>query len=87
MIKWKTESEIDNAGFNLKRAESESGAYVQINSSLIPAKGSDTEGSMYVYNDRNIQAGKTYYYILEDVELDGDINSNGPILATPRKFK
>lgn len=87
MIKWKTESETDNAGFNLKRAESESGEYVQINSSLIPAKGSDTEGSTYVYNDRDIQAGKTYYYILEDVELDGDINSNGPILATPKKVK
>jgi len=40
-----------------------------------------------VYNDRDIQAGKTYYYILEDVELDGDINSNGPILATPKKVK
>jgi len=36
-VEWKTESEVDNAGFNVWRAEFE-----KINASLIPAKGSPT---------------------------------------------
>ena len=34
-----TESEIDNKGFNLWRAEAADGSYAQINRSLIPAQG------------------------------------------------
>ena len=38
IITWPTESEIDNAGFNLYRSESENGEFTKINSSLIPAQ-------------------------------------------------
>ena len=31
ILQWSTESEIDNAGFNLYRSESEDGEYVKIN--------------------------------------------------------
>jgi len=41
---WATESEVDNAGFNLYGADSPGGPWVQINTGLIPAKGSATRG-------------------------------------------
>ena len=39
ILKWETESEANNAGFNIYRAESENGEYIKINSELIPGEG------------------------------------------------
>jgi hypothetical protein len=47
ILEWSTESEIDNVGFNIYRAESEDGNYIKINDSLIPAQGSPTQGASY----------------------------------------
>ena len=46
ILNWSTESEIDNAGFNLYRSEPEDGELPKINSSLIPANGSSTQGAI-----------------------------------------
>ncbi len=43
---WSTESEIDNAGFNIYRAASENGEYTKINGALIHAQGSSTQGAV-----------------------------------------
>ena len=84
MLTWITESEIDNAGFNLYRAEAEDGEYVKINSSLIPAQGSPTQGATYQFIDGNVQNRKTYYYKLEDIDLNGKSAMHGPVGAMPR---
>ncbi|MCX5903334.1 MAG: hypothetical protein NTV89_07650, partial [Proteobacteria bacterium] len=60
IMTWKTESEVNNAGFNIYRAETEDGDYVKINASLIPAKGSTTEGANYRYIDQTAKRGTTY---------------------------
>jgi len=83
ILTWKTESEINNAEFNIYRAESEAGEYVKINSSLIPAKGSATEGANYRYIDLTTKSGTTYYYKLEDVDMSGIATMHGPVSATP----
>jgi parallel beta-helix repeat protein len=83
-LEWKTESEIDNAGFNLYRAESENGQYTKINASLIPAKGSSTQGASYEFTDTNVQNRKTYYYKLEDIDLSGKSTMHGSVIAMPR---
>ena len=83
-IKWLTESEIDNAGFNIYRAESEDGEYIKINTSLIPAKGSSTQGASYEFIDTNVQNRKTYYYKLEDIDTSGISTFHGPVKAVPR---
>jgi hypothetical protein len=46
-LQWATESEIDNAGFNPYRAESEDGKYIRINKSLIPAIVFPTKDASY----------------------------------------
>jgi hypothetical protein len=83
---WSTESEIDNAGFNLYRAEAENGEYARINTSLIPAKGSSTQGASYEFVDKDVKNRKTYYYKLEDIDLNGTATMHGPVSATPRWF-
>ncbi|MCX5887217.1 MAG: hypothetical protein NT096_15120 [Proteobacteria bacterium] len=84
ILEWVTESEIDNAGFNLYRAESEDGEYVKINPSLIPAKGSPTQGATYQFIDDDVKNHRTYYYKLEDVDLNGTNTMHGPVSAEPR---
>jgi hypothetical protein len=84
IINWATESEIDNAGFNIYRSESEDGKYVKINAKLIPAKGSPVKGALYEFVDGGVKNTKTYYYKLEDVDLKGTSTLHGPVSATPR---
>jgi hypothetical protein len=81
---WETGAEVDNAGFNLYRSDTESSGYVKINSSLIPAKGSASKSASYAYVDTNVQNRKTYYYKLEDIGLNGSSTMHGPVSATPR---
>jgi len=87
ILKWTTESEIDNAGFNLYRAESEKGEYAKINSSLIPADGTATSGATYHYIDNEVRNRKTYYYKLEDIDLNGTSTMHGPVSAEPRRVR
>ena len=82
LITWETASEIDTAGYHISRSISESGPYEQINESLIPAKGSPTQGASYKFVDRNVEPGKTYYYKLEDVDSSGSRSFHGPVSAT-----
>ncbi|MBI5375432.1 MAG: SBBP repeat-containing protein [Candidatus Schekmanbacteria bacterium] len=68
LLTWQTATEIDNLGFNVLRSESESGPYTKINKKLIKSKGSSTKGASYKLKDKNIEAGKTYWYKLEDID-------------------
>jgi len=82
-IRWATESEIDNAGFNIYRAE-ENGDYIKLNNGIISAQGSSTTGASYEFVDIRVQNRKTYSYKLEDIDLNGAARVHGPVDATPR---
>ena len=72
-VNWDTVSEINNAGFNLYRATSPDGPWIKLNSSVIPSQNpGSSEPASYQYQDAyQLTAGATYYYVLEDVGLDG----------------
>ncbi|MBI5375841.1 MAG: SBBP repeat-containing protein [Candidatus Schekmanbacteria bacterium] len=82
LITWQTATEIDNLGFNILRSETADGEYVKINKKLIKAKGSSTKGASYKFKDKNIEAGKTYFYKLEDID-----SSTGPNLSDAVKVE
>ena len=86
ILKWTTASEIDNAGFNLYRAEAENGTYVKLNSSLIPAEGTSTSGASYQFIDEGVKNRTTYFYKLEDIGLNGTSTMHGPVSAEPRRI-
>lgn len=77
-VKWKTETEIDNIGFNVWR----SGKYKKINKKLIPAKGSATNGAEYQFQDKNVSSKKEYDYILEDIDMKSGSTLHGPVSSS-----
>ena len=83
ILKWTTESEISNAGFNIYRSESEDGKYIKVNDLLISSEGSPTEGAKYFFIDKNLKNRLTYFYKLEDIDLNGSSTFHGPLKATP----
>jgi len=82
LLSWETATELDNLGFNLYRAGSPDGALVRLNKRLIPsqAPGSAT-GASYSFLDETAAAGQTYYYWLEDVDVNGLATKDGPVDA------
>jgi len=81
IVEWSTESEVNLAGFNIYRSGSPDGPYVKLNDTLIPAAPDPIAGGNYSYTDATAEPGVTYYYQLEDVELDGKATMHGPIVA------
>ncbi len=79
IVEWRTASELDTVGFNLYRSTNSDGAYEQVNAAIIPASPDPWAGGDYSYIDEKVQGGVVYYYLLEDVALDGSVNRHGPI--------
>jgi hypothetical protein len=79
-LKWKTETETENAGFNVWRADN----FVKINYALIPALGSSVSGSEYDFVDQWVLYGKRYFYLIEDIDNNGISTFHGPVKAVPR---
>jgi hypothetical protein len=71
-VKWQTTSEIDTAGFILKRSETKDGLYTVITERLIPATGSSIAGASYSYRDNQVDSGKHYFYQLVEIDLDNN---------------
>jgi len=82
-VTWKTETEMNTAGFNLYRGLSPEGPFdTKVNDGLIPPSADSLTGGDYSYIDRTAQTGVTYYYELQEVERSGAINKFGPISVT-----
>lgn len=71
-VRWTTESELDNAGFNIYRSETREGEYKQVNTELIEGAGTTGERSNYSWVDQTAKPGVVYYYQIEDVSFAGD---------------
>ena len=79
-VEWKTETEMNTAGFNLYRGESPDGPFdVKVNSELIPPSEDPLTGKAYTYVDETALPGVTYYYQLQEIEKNGQTNFYGPI--------
>lgn len=83
LLTWETAEELNNLGFNLYRAEDLQGPKVQVNSKLIPSQNpGGTSGAVYEFLDRQVVAGKNYYYWLEDIDFRLLSTLYGPITVT-----
>ena len=72
VIQWTTESEVDNAGFNILRSQKRTGEFKRINAQLIPGAGTTAERNTYTWTDTTAKPNVVYYYQIEDVSLDGE---------------
>jgi uncharacterized delta-60 repeat protein len=82
-LTWETASELDNQGFNLWRNSSPDGPAEQLNSALIPSQApGSSQGFAYTWEDTDVVSGRTYWYWLEDVDLNGTTTLHGPVSVT-----
>ena len=70
-IQWTTESELDNAGFNIYRSTTKNGHFVKVNPKLIKGAGSTGEQNDYSWIDETAKPGVEYYYRIEDISFSG----------------
>ncbi len=71
VITWETQSELNNAGFYIKRSQQRTSKFVAVNPTMIPGAGTTSEKQTYTYTDTTAQPNIVYYYQIEDVSLDG----------------
>ena len=73
VIRWTTESELDNAGFNILRSETRDGQFTKLNEQMIAGQGTTSERTAYDFVDKTAKPNVVYYYQIQDVSLDGDV--------------
>jgi hypothetical protein len=81
-LRWHTETETDNFGFNVLRSTSISGQRVRLNELVIPGHGTTVVPQDYSFVDETTRAGNTYYYYLEDLDYSGQRGLSGPVAVS-----
>ena len=86
---WQTQSETNNAGWNIYRGETnealsnEETYLLNLSLGLIPGAGTTSEPTEYSFEDFfPISQGNTYFYWLESVDYSGESEIYGPISLT-----
>ena len=67
-LHWKTETEVNNYGFEIERSD-ENSDWVVIN--FVKGSGNSNSPKNYLYNDVSVSQSGTYYYRLKQIDNDG----------------
>lgn len=76
---WRTSTELNNAGFHIERSE-DGRNFAPI--AWVDGSGTTTSPKDYYYDDKDLRSGKTYYYRLRQVDIDGSIEVSPTVSAT-----
>ena len=83
VLTWRTESEIDNLGFHVWRAEQEAGPFTCLTSQRIPGAGTSTAPRDYFFRDTDVISEQLYYYYIEAVDAGGFVQKSSVVAAQP----
>jgi hypothetical protein len=70
LLRWVTESEVDNLQFNLYRSVSAESSYERI--AVITGRGNSSERKEYQWRDNSVEPNRTYWYRISDVSIKGE---------------
>ncbi|RKU37634.1 hypothetical protein C6495_01430, partial [Candidatus Poribacteria bacterium] len=93
VVTWTTESEVDNAGFNLRRSLQRDSGYTLLNPALIAGAGTTGERQTYTFIDTSAKPGVEHYYQIEEVSFGGKPETllmrrlRGPVSPAHRALK
>ncbi len=79
LLKWGTNSESNNYGFQVYRSADADGPYQLLSQEIIQGAVNSTEHREYSYLDEQVEANKTYYYKLADLDREGGVRFHGPV--------
>lgn len=90
-LAWRTETESGAFGFYVYRSDSPNGKMVCVNKeNPLLAAGTTTTPQEYVFFDLDVEDGKTFYYKLEQMDLDGTRNwivgDPEPVSGVPKEL-
>ena len=71
ILKWTTESEVDNAGFYIYRSETKDGKFKVVNPTMVQGAGTTGKRNNYTWTDTTAKPNTVYYYRIEDVSHAG----------------
>lgn len=83
VVTWETASEVNTAGFNVYRGPSAEGPWTRANTALIPPSSDPVRGGQYEFRDTSANPGETYFYLLEEIELNGASTRYPPTQLAP----
>jgi len=85
ILKWVTQSEVNNLGFQIYRSEAKDGNYTKID--FVSGAGSTAMPTDYQFTDKEVESRKTYFYYLEDVDIAGEKSKSDivEVVVTPSK--
>ena len=73
LVRWVTESELNNAGFNILRSEKRDSEFTKVH--YVAGKGTTSERSLYEWKDTSAKPNVVYYYQIQDISLDGKVTT------------
>jgi hypothetical protein len=76
LLRWKTESEINNLGFNVYRSTQLDGDYVKVTPTFIAGAGTAGTPHEYSFTDEDVVVGNTYYYYITDMDFSGNTSKS-----------
>jgi hypothetical protein len=80
-LSWSTASEVDNYGFLVLRGDLEEGPFKVMTPKVIPGAGTSDLPNQYHWEDVDVVSGRTYYYYLESVSLQGVKEKFSPVVS------
>jgi hypothetical protein len=87
LLKWQTESEVNNLGFIIHRSTNNDSNMTEIAHYLtcndLKGSGSSSTTSSYSFRDITVYNGKKYFYRLSDVDINGNITTHSTVLGIP----
>ena len=93
-LSWKTQSEVDNAGFNILREKAGTGSFKLISSytsdDSLRGLGTNSTGRSYDFTDNQVVSGATYRYKIQSVSTNGgttkDLSTLSVTVDVPKTY-
>ena len=73
VVRWITESELNNAGFNILRSNKRDGEFTKVH--YVAGQGTTSERTVYEWKDKSAKPNVVYYYQIQDISLDGKVTT------------
>jgi hypothetical protein len=84
-LRWKT-NDVSNFGYDIYRADSESGPFVKITAAPVPGTLKPGKVQTFEYEDDAIDPAREYWYYVESISLTGQRLKFTPTLKAPAKL-